>query len=100
MRDGKNAAPAAYTLKIRGGRDTYLKADGSVGTAGKGPLIQTEMSATLGVSQDQYLFVPAEICLNDQGGNRMNISYGKTDTLRAETHGHPPVVMEEKHGKG
>ena len=41
------------TLKIRGGveRDSYGK------QAGKGPLIQWEKSATLGVSQDQTLFV-------------------------------------------
>lgn len=47
-----------YTLKIRGGCDTYTKADGTTGTAGKGPLIQKEISATLAVAQDQYLFVP------------------------------------------
>ena len=43
----------ACTLKIRGGcdRDQYGK------KAGKGPLIQWEKSATLGVSQDQTLFV-------------------------------------------
>ena len=41
------------TLKIRGGcdRDQYGK------KAGKGALIQWEKSATLGVSQDQTLFV-------------------------------------------
>lgn len=41
------------TLKIRGGseRDIYGK------KAGKGALIQWEKSATLGVSQDQTLFV-------------------------------------------
>lgn len=41
------------TLKIRGGveRDVYGK------KAGKGALIQWEKSATLGVSQDQTLFV-------------------------------------------
>ena len=41
------------TLKIRGGveRDSYGK------KAGKGALIQWEKSATLGVSQDQTLFV-------------------------------------------
>ena len=40
-------------LKIRGGceRDSYGK------KAGKGALIQWEKSATLGVSQDQTLFV-------------------------------------------
>jgi len=41
------------TLKIRGGvdRDCYGK------KAGKGALIQWEKSGTLGVSQDQTLFV-------------------------------------------
>lgn len=45
------------TLKIRGGveRDSYGK------KAGKGPLIQWEKSATLGVSQDQTLFVWREM---------------------------------------
>lgn len=44
---------SAYTLKIRGGadRDCYGK------RAGKGALIQTELSGTLGVSQDQTLIV-------------------------------------------
>ena len=44
---------AAATLKIRGGCevDSYGK------RAGKGALIQWEMSGTLGVSQDQTLIV-------------------------------------------
>ena len=46
----------AFTLKIRGGKSTYIKADGSIGTAGKGALIQKDLSGTLGVSQDQTLF--------------------------------------------
>ena len=46
----------AYTLKIRGGRNGYMK-DGKLITAGKGALIQWEKSGTLGVSQDQTLFV-------------------------------------------
>ena len=33
------------------------------------------------------------LCLNDQGGNRMDISEEVTSTLRAESHGHPPCVM-------
>lgn len=89
----------AYTLKIRGGCDTYTKRDGSVGTAGKGPLVQVEKSATLGVTQDQYLFAPVNprnICLNDQGGAVMNVSIEKTATIRAQTHGHEPIVIQEK----
>ena len=38
----------AYTMKIRQG----------CSGGGKGPLIQTEKSATLGCNNDQYLFVP------------------------------------------
>lgn len=41
------------TLKIRGGTEI----DSLGKKAGKGPLVQWEMSATLGVSQDQTLFV-------------------------------------------
>ena len=48
------AGEIPYTLKIRSGVsvDSYGKA------AGKGALIQKNLSATLGVSQDQYLFQP------------------------------------------
>ena len=35
----------------------------------------------------------ASICLNDQGGNRMDVTDDITATLRAEAH-HPPCVME------
>lgn len=33
------------------------------------------------------------VCLNDQGGNRMDVTYGMTCTLRAESN-HPPLVFE------
>lgn len=58
----------AATLKIRGGceRDCYGK------KAGKGPLVQWELSGTLGVSQDQTLFVlgetDAESHITESGG--------------------------------
>ena len=54
---GAGVNPSSYTLKIRGGReiDSYGK------RAGKGALIQTELSGTLGVSQDQTLITN---CLN------------------------------------
>ena len=43
-----------FTLKIRGGCDI----DSSGKAAGKGALIQENLSATLGTSNDQYLFQP------------------------------------------
>ena len=33
------------------------------------------------------------VCLNDQGGSRMDVTEDVTATLRAETHGHPPCVL-------
>jgi len=33
------------------------------------------------------------VCLNDQGGNRMDVTEGMTATLRAKS-GHPPLVFE------
>ena len=44
----------AYTLKIRSG----VSVDSHGKAAGKGALVQKELSATLGASQDQYLFQP------------------------------------------
>lgn len=96
-------------LKIRGGCEG----------GGKGPLIQVDKSATLSTLVDQTLFQPVlfapEVAhalmargndpvredqmtyivhgvLNDQGGGVMSVSEDVTATLRAEDHGHPPVV--------
>ena len=33
------------------------------------------------------------VCLNDQGGSRMDVTEDIAATLRAENHGHPPCVM-------
>ena len=68
----------AYTLKIRGG----VTLDSHGKQAGKGALIQEELSGTLGVSQDQYLFQPIGVdsynltttgnvgrCLSTSGGD-------------------------------
>lgn len=46
----------SYVLKVRGGSDTYVKQDGSKGTAGKGALIEREVAFTLAATQDQTLF--------------------------------------------
>lgn len=33
------------------------------------------------------------VCLNDQGGSRMDVTEEVAETLHAENHGHPPCVM-------
>lgn len=54
---------------------------------GKGALVQTEVSGTLGCNNDQTIF-----CLNDQGGSVMGVSENVSGTLRAQEHGHQPLV--------
>lgn len=118
-------AERAYTLKIRQGCEG----------GGKGPLVQTELSATLATRQDQSLIQRAagfdlgnsggigyseecsptlmtgaggnktavvqdqrlmeSLVLNDQGGKNMDVSVNVTGTLRAQTHGHLPVVFQK-----
>lgn len=51
----------AYMLKVRTGKDTYVKPDGTIGTAGKGGLVSEELSFTLAATQDQTL-------IHDNGG--------------------------------
>ena len=53
--------PIPYTLKIRSG----VAVDSEGKAAVKGALIQTDLSATLGVSQDQYLFQPVVFKADD-----------------------------------
>ena len=46
--------------------------------------------------------MPSVLCLNDQGGQAMGCMENMTGTLRAQEHGHPPLVMPcglyENHG--
>lgn len=45
----------AQVLKVRGGVDTYVKRDGTVGTAGKGALVGDDVAFTVAATQDQTL---------------------------------------------
>lgn len=38
--------------------------------------------------------------LNDQGGGVMNVSYDVVGTLRAQDHGHPPLVFDARGNGG
>ena len=68
------------------------------GRGGAGAMWQENQSYTLATHQDQTLFQPNNHspveCLNDQGGGVLNVTRDKTGTLRAETHGHVPIIYE------
>ena len=55
--------------------ESFSERQGSAGGAGEG----SEKTGT--------------VCLNDQGGERMDVTHERTATLRAESH-HPPLVFE------
>ena len=65
---------------------------GAAGFDGYNGSLTEEVSSTLGVNCGMSTGRNG-IVLNDQGGNRMDITEDVTSTLRAEAH-HPPCVME------
>ena len=65
---------------------------GAAGFDGYNGSLTDDTSATLGVNCGMSTGRNG-IVLNDQGGNRMDITEDVTSTLRAEAH-HPPCVME------
>lgn len=85
-------------------RRVYLVADFIGGCAGK-ILFESEgvsgyppqgfcpWKGTAGTFEESLGETGSTICLNDQGGNRMDVTEDVTSTLRAESH-HPPLVFE------
>ena len=63
----------------------------------------TNMQMQTFVAEGMRNFESAEkeeecLCLNDQGGERMDVSVDVTATLRAGMSGHPPLVMGIQQG--
>ena len=90
-----------YTLKIRSGCDV----DASGKAAGKGALLQENLSATLGMncgmSTGRNGVITDTHILDDQGGSVMRVrTDGKAPTIRAQMGGHPPVVMIPESAEG
>ena len=64
---------------------------------GKGILIQHEHTGALSTLNNQSVLQSAEpscLVLNDQGGSVMGVSEDVTGALRAQEHGHQPVVAQ------
>ena len=71
---------------------SFTPCPGAAGFDGYNGSLTDDTSATLGVNCGMSTGRNG-IVLNDQGGNRMDITEEVTSTLRAEAH-HPPCVME------
>lgn len=70
---------------------------GAAPTAG-GIGYQEECAPTLKASESGTNMVPSVLCLNDQGGGIMACSEDVVGTLRAQEHGHQPLVFDN-HGQ-
>ena len=80
-------------------RQTFIAAGFSAGQGSKagGVGYQEECVPTLKASDSGTNMVPSILCLNDQGGSVMECSEDVSGTLRAQEHGHQPLVYEN-HG--
>lgn len=59
---------------------------------------QEEIAPTLKAAESGTNMVPSVLCLNDQGGGVMACSEDVAGTLRAQEHGHQPLVMGTQQG--
>lgn len=61
---------------------------------GKGPLIQTNKSATLSCNNDQYLFAPVRGCYSiDEKMGQTYVWYEKANTLASRDYKQPQAVL-------
>ena len=59
---------------------------------------QEECSPTLKAGESGTNMVPSILCLNDQGGQVMDCTLDVAGTIRAQEHGHQPLVMATQQG--
>ena len=78
--------PAIFTAGFSAGQ----------GSAAGGIGYQAECSPTLKASESGSNMVPSVLCLNDQGGSIMGCSEGVSGTLRAQEHGHQPLIVDKR----
>ena len=77
-------------------QQTFIAAGFSAGQGSKAGGIgyQEECAPTLKAAESGTNMVPSVLCLNDQGGSVMECSINVTGTLRAQEHGHQPLLLE------
>ena len=95
FRDIASALAAQQGMKHK----TFVSAAFSAGAgASAGGIGYTEEGSPTLKGSEGGNMVPAILCLSDQGGGRMDASEDVSGTLRAQEHGHQPLVLFENHG--
>lgn len=64
------------------------------GSSASGIGYHEECAPTLKASASGNM-MPSILCLNDQGGKRIDLSENLSGTLRSQEHGHPPLVLKQ-----
>ena len=95
-------APAVADADSSGSRNPFVHLFTAAFSAGAGASAGSigyieEGSPTLKGSEGGNM-VPAILCLNDQGGKRMDAHEEVAGTLRSQEHGHQPLVMATQQG--
>ncbi len=80
----ETVCPPAFGVVSKGDGDCFLTPERHTALTGGG-----------GQAGQGY---PCVLCLNDQGGSQMHLTEEKTGTLRAQEHGHQPLVFDN-HGQ-
>ena len=98
MRDLHDVS-AALTAQPGMKAQTFVAAGFSAGAgASAGSTGYTEELAPTLKGTESGNCMPSVLCLNDNGRRMMDCQREKTGTLRAQEHGHQPLVLFEKHG--
>ena len=82
---GRNPAGLVFTAGFCAGAGSKA---GSIGYA-------EECAPTLKAGPSGNM-MPSVLCLNDQGAQRMDVTKNVAGTLRAQTHGHEPLVLADQ----
>ena len=95
-------APALCGADAGGGRNPggYVFSacfNAGAGSKAGGISYHEEFAPTLKAGQGGNM-MPSVLCLNDQGGGVMDWNEDLSGTLRAQEHGHQPLVLYENHG--
>ena len=85
---GRNPAGLLYTAGFCAGASHTA---GGIGYTEDG-------APTLKASESGTNMVPSILCLNDQGGKRMDLSEGVSGSLRSQEKGHQPLVLASQQG--
>ena len=94
-----NMMPTVLCVREQIGAPTQTQRSGLRGERRSGEMSEpSPPGGGEGYGAGDDAMMPTVLCLNDQGGQIMEVTENVTGTLRAQEHGHQPLVLYENHG--